>query len=300
MMRKILVTGVVAVIAMLAGCSYFGPCLDGSGPIISELREIEDFTGVSNTGSFDVYIATADSFGVEVIAQENLMPIIETYVSGYTLVVKTRNGECFRSGIPVKVMVTMPETELIRLTGSGRVFAERAESADVEISNSGSGYMEIDSVLSDTYILSNSGSGHISVTGTYTNELDAIQSGSGAILCGTLLGATEVSIRHSSSGSISARIIDGTVIDVVLSGSGTVELEGDLETADYSLNSSGRIDALDLMASDVEATNTGSGKLYVWAIDLLDATITGSGDIIYRGNPVITTRITGTGNVRSY
>ena len=60
-----------------------------------------------------------------------------------------------------------------------------------------------------------------------------------------------------------AMIEDGTVMDALLSGSGQIELAGDVEVAEYSLNSSGRIDALDLEASDVDATNTGSGNIYV-------------------------------------
>jgi hypothetical protein len=95
-------------------------------------------------------------------------------------------------------------------------------------------------------------------------------------------------------------LIDGVVIDVVMSGSGRVELSGDAEVAEYSLNSSGRIDALELEVSDADATNTGSGNIYVWATDLLDARITGSGDIVYLGNPVLSISITGSGNVRSY
>ena len=61
-----------------------------------------------------------------------------------------------------------------------------------------------------------------------------------------------------------------------------------------------KIDALDMMVSDVTATNTGSGNIYLWATDLLDATVTGSGSIIYRGNPEISIRDTGSGGVRSY
>lgn len=284
----------------LSGCSYLGPCLDGSGAVVNQLRDVGVFTGVSNTGSFDVIITRADSFSVEVIAQENLIPIIETYVSGNTLIVETQNDACFRSDAPIQVHVSMPETEVLWLSGSGKILADRVTSSEVEISNSGSGYMEIDSVWADTYVLSNSGSGYISVERTYADEVEAIQSGSGAILCGTLFSAAEVKMRHSSSGLISAEILDGVAMDVLMSGSGTIELSGDGRVAEYSLNSSGRIDALDLMVSDVDATNTGSGNIYTWATDLLDATITGSGDIIYRGIPELSIRITGSGSVRSY
>jgi Putative auto-transporter adhesin, head GIN domain len=300
MMKRILFIGMLVATATFSGCFYYGPCLNGSGPVISEVREIGDFTGVTNTGSFDVFITNADEYSVEIIAQENLIPIIETYVSGYTLIVKTQNDACFKSSSAVEIHVSMPETELLRLSGSGRVFADLLESTEVEISNSGSGYMEIDSVMADSYVVSNAGSGYLSVEGSYVSEMDAIQSGSGGILCGILYGAAEINIRHSSSGRVEATMVDGTVMDVVLSGSGRVLLEGEVELAEYSLNSSGRIDALDLLASDVEATNTGSGKIYLWASDLLDATITGSGDIIYRGNPQLSARITGSGSLRAY
>jgi hypothetical protein len=300
MMRKLWLIGVVLAAVSLSGCSYFGPCVNGSGPVVTEQREVGEFTGVNNTGSFDVYVTKADSFSVEVVAQESLIPIIETYVSGNTLIVETKSGGCYKSGSPVQVHVSLPETEVLTLNGSGRVFADVLTSTEVEISNSGSGYMEVDSVMSETFVLDNSGSGYISVIGSYVNDVDVSQSGSGDILCGTLYETTEMDIRHSSSGRVSAMLIDGVVIDVVMSGSGRVDLAGDLEVAEYSLNSSGRLDALELEVSDVEATTTGSGNIYLWAVDLLDATITGSGDIVYRGNPQISIRITGSGSVRPY
>jgi hypothetical protein len=95
-------------------------------------------------------------------------------------------------------------------------------------------------------------------------------------------------------------VLNGTVVDVILSGSGKVELTGDAVLAEYSLNSSGRLDALNLEVPDVDANSNGSGDLFVWATDFLDATVTGSGSIYYRGNPQLTSTITGSGNVRPY
>ena len=299
-MKKIGLLGIVLAIAALSGCYYSGRCVDGSGPVTGEVREVENFTGVTNTGSFDVYVSHSDDFSVEVIAQENLIPIIATYVSGNTLVIETENNSCFRSGSPVEVHVSMPETEELSLTGSGKVFGDMLSSTEVEISNSGSGIMDIDSVFCESLEMSNGGSGYIGLEGAYAEYVDVIQSGSGEIECGTLMGTGEVNIRHSSSGRVSAHVPAGLSMDVDMSGSGQVILSGDVEFADYSHNSSGRTDALDLFALEVEATNTGSGNLYVWASDFLDATLTGSGDIIYLGNPSLKIQITGSGNVRSY
>jgi hypothetical protein len=304
MMKKVLVRfmalGVPAVMLMAQGCYYYGPCVNGSGPLTSEIRDIRNFTGVTNTGSFEVYVSEADTFGVEVLAQENLLSIIDTYVSNGSLVVETKNGACYRSGLPVEVHVSLPELDRLRLTGSGKLLADVAVSPEVELTNSGSGLVEIDTVYAESYAVGNSGSGTIAIDGAYVDEADLVQSGSGNIFGGILFGTADLGIRHSSSGEVQAILLDGTLVDVILSGSGKVDLTGDAVVAEYSLNSSGRIDALDLEVADVDATSTGSGPMFVWATDLLDATITGSGDIIYRGNPDVSTTITGSGSVRPY
>lgn len=299
-MKKLMIIGVMISTLALTGCYYFGPCLDGSGPVMGEVRSINDFTGINNTGSFDVYVSQSDEFYVEVIAQENLFPIIETYVSGYTLIIETKNGSCYRSSSPVEVHVSLPELEVVRLTGSGKVFIDVADTQIFECSNSGSGIINIESVIAQGFSLSNSGSGTVDVLESYVNEMSMIQSGSGTIEGGTIYESNEVTIRHSASGRLRSVIVDGTMVNTILSGSGKIDLAGETSEADFTLNSSGKIDALDLMAADVEATSTGSGKIFVYATELLKATITGSGDIIYRGDPTINFQITGSGSLRQY
>lgn len=300
MIDKIWVAGVLALMLAISACSYFGPCVNGSGPLSSELRDIHNFTGVTNTGSFEVYVSEADTFGVELVAQENLLAIIETYVSGGNLIIETRNNNCYRSSSAVEIYVSLPELDQLRLSGSGKLIADVAASPEVEVANSGSGSIEVDSIYADAFRVSNSGSGYITLQGVVADEANMTQSGSGTIAGGIFYGTADLSIRHSSSGRVFATLLDGTVVDVILSGSGKVELVGDAVLAEYSLNSSGRLDALDLQVPDVDANSTGSGDIFVWAIDFLDATITGSGNIIYRGNPLVSKTITGSGNVRPY
>lgn len=295
-----MVVGVLALMFAASGCHYYGPCVNGSGPVTTELRSITDFTGVTNTGSFDVYVSEADTFGLEVVAQENLLPFIETYVSGGMLIIETKNNSCYKSSSPVEVRVSLPELARLRLSGSGKVFADVAASSEVEITNSGSGWMEIDTVYSEYSVVSNSGSGYIALEASFTDELDLVQSGSGTIAGGICFGTADLGIRHSSSGEVLATVLDGTLVDVILSGSGKVELAGDAVLAEYTLNSSGRVYALNLEVPDADVSNTGSGNIFVWASDFLDATITGSGDIIYRGSPDLSTTITGSGSVRPY
>ncbi|MCK4750933.1 MAG: DUF2807 domain-containing protein [Bacteroidales bacterium] len=237
LISRVMAVGVLAIMFAVSGCFYYGPCVNGSGPVTAEVRGIVDYTGVTNSGSFDVYVSESDTFGVKVVAQENLLPIIETYVSGGNLVIETKNNACYKSGSSVEVYVSLPELDRLRLTGSGKVKADVAASPEVEISNSGSGLMEIDTVYAESYMVSNSGSGYISVIGAYTDEADMVQSGSGTIVVGFYFGTADLGIRHSSSGQVHATVLDGTLVDVILSGSGKVELAGDTVLAEYTLNS---------------------------------------------------------------
>jgi len=299
-MKLFTITGLFIILATITGCDYFGPCIDGSGPVVTEEREIKGFSGVNNTGSFDVFIQPAEEFHVEVRAQENLLPVIETYVSGYTLLIRTKDNKCFRSNSPVEVHITMPELEVLTLTGSGKIFAESAHTSVFECTNSGSGQLMIDTVHAHDFIAGNSGSGLVRVVEVAATDVGFYQSGSGTIDGGVILGATSVKIRHSSSGHVKSILYGGSTVDAVLSGSGRIDLVGNAVMASYTLNSSGRIDALELMVEDVEASNTGSGNIWVYATEFLDVVITGSGDVIYRGNPTLNSNITGSGRLRRY
>ncbi len=298
-MKRVILSTFVLMVA-LTGCYFDGPCVVGTGPVISQIREIEDFSSVANTGSFEVFVLLSDNFRVEVQAQENLLPVIETYVSGNKLIIKTRNGTCIGPASPVVVNVTLPFIEELELTGSGKLELDRAEGGFFECVNTGSGQVRVDSVLAGSMVIGNSGSGTIFVDESFVDEVSIVQSGSGMIEAAVLYEPSDVSIHHSSSGKIRSAVQDGLFLEGVLSGSGRIDLTGEVVEARYSLSASGRIDALELMARDVRATSSGSGKIYVYATESLEATITGSGDIIYRGDPAISYRITGSGDVRHY
>jgi hypothetical protein len=300
MMRALTITSVILFLATLTGCYYFGPCIDGSGPVVSETREISGFSGVTNTGSFDIYIQPGEDFIVKVKANENLLPIIETYVSGYTLYVRTKDDACFRSSAPVEVYISMPELEVLTLSGSGRIFAEKAYTPVFECINSGSGQVVIDTVHSHDLTAGNSGSGLIRIGNVDATQVGFFQSGSGTIDGGMIHGTSELKIRHSSSGNVKAMIHGGRMVDGVLSGSGKIDLHGDAIMASFTLNASGRVDALEMMVEDAEAANTGSGNIWVYATHFLDVVITGSGDVIYRGSPALNYNITGSGRLRPY
>ena len=294
----ILILGVI--LFGLESCHYYGPCIDGVGPTISEVRSLSGFSSISNAGSFDVYLTQADSFYVEVRGQGNLLPHVKTYISGSTLIVETQNSACLRNSIPISIFVSLPEINVLSLSGSGLVSSEKLEDNLLEVVLAGSGQIMIDSLYGGKIILGNSASGGITTGYIDAGSVQAYMSGSGTIDAGKVVSSAEIGINHSSSGSFYMNVEDGINVNASLSGSGRVILYGEVEETSFMNSGSGRIDALEMISGTCVASNSGSGEIFVNVVDYLQATIMGSGDIIYRGDPEISYKITGSGKLRKY
>jgi hypothetical protein len=104
----------------------------------------------------------------------------------------------------------------------------------------------------------------------------------------------------SGSGTIDAAGIDVDVLTVVLSGSGAVSGSGRAQRIEVKLNGSGDVQLHDLVAQDVRATMSGTGRIAVHATDSLEASVPGTGSIVCTGNPSqVRKSVTGVGSVTS-
>lgn len=102
----------------------------------------------------------------------------------------------------------------------------------------------------------------------------------------------------SGSGVIAAANIQAQRLSVTLPGDGVVHASGTLTRLDVSLGGSGDAQLQQLIARDVHADLSGSGRIAVHATNILQASVSGDGAIMYSGNPAHVTRsITGTGAI---
>jgi hypothetical protein len=107
-----------------------------------------------------------------------------------------------------------------------------------------------------------------------------------------------VTLSGSGSGAITASNIQGPRLSVRLSGSGVVRASGTVTRLDVSLGGSGDAQLDRLVARDVHAVLSGSGRILTRAMNTLQASVPGSGTIVYSGNPAHVTRsITGSGAI---
>jgi hypothetical protein len=105
-------------------------------------------------------------------------------------------------------------------------------------------------------------------------------------------------VTLSGSGMVTVAGVEAEQLTVGVPGSGLLSISGTAERVDVSLAGSGDIRLQDLVAGDVAATLSGSGRMQVHATRSLDASVSGTGVIVYGGNPGdVTQNITGTGAI---
>lgn len=111
----------------------------------------------------------------------------------------------------------------------------------------------------------------------------------------TTRSLTAVELR--GSGEITVSALDASTFRALLSGSGTITLDGRVDDLSARIGGSGSVQAAGVRARTVSADIGGSGDIDVTASEALDARIAGAGAVRYAGSPRVTTTITGAGSV---
>lgn len=243
--------------AALSSCTIIVDCIEGNGDIKSEERTVSSFTAIANETSFHVVYIRGSETNITVEAESNILPYIETRVTGGSLEIRTVSGtRCLRCGTQPVITVTAP---LI----SGLV-------------NAGSGDM---------------------VTGDLEGEnVKLIVSGSGDISAGTV-SADDIEIVVSGSGDISTDDISSSTFKAILSGSGVLKTSGMVTGGRYVISGSGSALSGDLAMKTAVMTLSGSGSVYATVDNSLNAVISGSGNIYLHGDPTVNLTRTGSGRV---
>lgn len=245
----------------------------GSGNLITEERQVDDFTRIENSGSADIFVTVGEKKKVEVRIDDNLVDYIITEVQKGTLQIYSEESYSSRHGCVIEISV--PSLE--------------------EITASGSGDIEIEGLKEDVFSYQQTGSGEFVGQGK-VELLSITLSGSGDVEARELT-ADDVSVKISGSGD--ANVYATKSLEARASGSGGITAEGEVVEAEIETTGSGDINAGRLVAQNVYARTRGSGDITLFAVKSLDAYTTGSGDILYYGDPKdLTRKSSGSGKIR--
>lgn len=212
--------------AIVIGLS-FSACtkVTGDGPVIKENRTATNFSSIRNAMSGDVYLRQDSIFKVEVHAQQNILDIINTTVSGGELKIDYDYNKRIGRHEKVEIFISCPNISALYVSGSGSITGMNNFSAAslLEMTVSGSGSISIPEINTSNISAKVSGSGDIVILNGSSGEINTDISGSGYL---DFLGVKCASAEVKISGSGDTKVNVSEDLNVRISGSGDVYYRG--------------------------------------------------------------------------
>ncbi len=131
-----------------AGCSFGSMSgTQGSGNTKSEMRSVSGFKQIEAGSAIALEIDANKDFSVEIEADDNLLPLIKTDVSGDTLKISTEGEISSKTKIVVKI--SMPELTSLSISGASGAVVSNVKTNSLELKASGASKIKISGEAND-------------------------------------------------------------------------------------------------------------------------------------------------------
>lgn len=210
--------------------------LSGSGYVISETRETGIFSDVRIDGPIHVHLEQGAAAPVKITAEDNLMRVIDTYVSDGTLHVRIKKGVRIHNTRSIDVYLKSANYNAVFFYGSGSVESLdtiRTDKFIYKLDGSGNARLPI---LANNLKTEINGSGNVQLNGRAATY-HSIINGSGDVR-GLDFYCEEADITVKGSGEHSLNVARS--LDVSIRGSGNVKYRGDAHVS-TNIQGSGRV-----------------------------------------------------------
>lgn len=229
-------------LAMTAGCSDAGEkkASERAATVgASGTRDfaLNGFTGVEVAGPDDVTIRQGNAFSISATGPADELDRLAIERDGATLSIG-RKREGFRFGghdsDGVRIAITMPRLDSVRLTGSGSIDADKVEGDTVAAVVTGSGDLKIAALTGTRADISISGSGGVEIASGTVKSAEMGVTGSGDIEAAGLTAET-LDISVTGSGDVDAKATASA--DISILGSGDVTVGGGAKCSTHAMGS---------------------------------------------------------------
>ncbi|MDH3225530.1 MAG: DUF2807 domain-containing protein [Thermoleophilia bacterium] len=220
----ILAVAMLALAAVACGSDDDRGRVSGSGVVVSESRDVEEFDEivVSDFGQVVVEVTGAETLEVE--ADDNLLPLLTSSVSDGRLELGVRSNTRLDPSSDVVYRVTAADLRALTVLGSGSASASGIDTAELTASIAGAGSMKLDG-RAQAIELRIPGAGNI----------DAAK-----------LVASVGSVHINGAGDVTVNATD--TLDIAINGSGNVSYLG-TPVLEQSINGSGKISGIEARSS---------------------------------------------------
>lgn len=212
----------------------------GSGVASTQRRDVGAFSGIALGGPFAVVLRPAAREAIEIVADDNLLPLIETTIRNNggerSLRIDVAKDARIEPRTKIVVTVDVVRVEHLALGGSGTIDGKAIKSAKLDAAIGGSGAIGLDELDIGELAVAIGGSGTFRANGQ-ARKLKVNVAGSGR--CDTeRLAAADVAVAVSGSGE--ARVRADNVLSAAIAGSGDVYHTG-AATPQIAIVGSGRV-----------------------------------------------------------
>lgn len=194
----------------------------GSGVSATEERDVGSVTEVVLSGVGDLTVVPGEVPGLSITADDNILPLLESQVSGRKLTLRTKSDCNIRTQTKIAYTLTVPKLEMATVSGVGNVRIERFEGEKLIVKVSGAGKATLRDVNYKSLTLSLSGAAGATASGTAANASFRI-SGAGEI---DAVGFKAASAEAEVSGAGTVTVWATDELNARVSGAGSVKYKG--------------------------------------------------------------------------
>jgi len=189
--------------------------VSGSGNISTQKREISNFSSVDVSGIFQLEIVSGKELAIEIQADDNIIPLINTDVRGSTLHIDLDKKVSTKNEMIVRVSV--PNIE--------------------KVSSSGASTVNVSNIKNDSFAIDISGASKVTLAGE-TDHLNIDVSGAGNIDA-EQLNAVRADVDASGACKVAVNVSSELHSDA--SGASFISYKGDPKTVDNHQSGVGSI-----------------------------------------------------------
>jgi hypothetical protein len=211
----------------------------GSGNLTTENRDIKGFESVQLGIMGKLEIIQGEEEGLEISAEDNLLPRITTVVRGKMLEIGTPSNVTIEPTKEITYKLKVKNLSGIYVSSLGSIHASQLSADKIEIGVSSLGNIEIGALKATDLLVRISSIGNISLKGVVSTQ-DVQISSRGNYIAGDLQSQSAY-ISISSSGNAKIWVVKD--LGVQISSSGNVDYFGSPQVT-KKISSSGKVNAL--------------------------------------------------------
>jgi hypothetical protein len=180
----------------LSGCK-FERGLAGSGVIKKEKRDLKTFSAIDTSGAYTIDVTCQKPAGLELEADDNILPLIKTEVRDGILFVS--NDQPYHSSKSVTLRIALPELNSVTNHGAGQIKIADANSSDLKIDSTGVASIDAAGTAKSIQI-SSTGAGDIDTSKLRADKAKVEVSGAASV---DVYASEQLDVNVSGAGNVS-------------------------------------------------------------------------------------------------